>query len=84
VRRGEAQILQLSFMRRKRTDLYIAQLVLLTTAAPMKVSRSTAFTSLEWLAESQHAQIRDMILSERPTAEIADVAGCNTRANAPD
>ena len=32
------------------------------------------------LAESQHAQIRDMILSERPTAEIADVAGCSTRA----
>jgi len=26
------------------------------------------------LAESQHAQIRDMILSERPTAEIAAVA----------
>jgi hypothetical protein len=50
----------------------------------MKVSRSTAFTSLEWFAESQHAQIRDMILSERPTTEIADVAGCNTRANVPD
>jgi len=32
------------------------------------------------LAESQHAQIRDMILSERPTAEIADVAGCSMRA----
>jgi hypothetical protein len=30
------------------------------------------------LAESQNAQIHDMILSERPTAEIADVAGCNT------
>jgi len=32
------------------------------------------------LADLQHAQIRDMILSERPTAEIADVAGCSTRA----
>jgi hypothetical protein len=32
------------------------------------------------LAESQHVQICDMILSERPTAEIADVAGCSTRA----
>jgi hypothetical protein len=29
------------------------------------------------LAESQHAQIRDMILRERPPAEIADVASCS-------
>jgi transposase len=32
------------------------------------------------LAESQHAQIRDMILSNRPTAEIADVTGCSERS----
>jgi hypothetical protein len=32
------------------------------------------------LAGSQHAQIRNMILSKRPTTEIADVAGCSTRA----
>jgi transposase len=32
------------------------------------------------LAESQHAQIHDMILSERPTAEIADAVGCSPRA----
>jgi len=32
------------------------------------------------LAESQHAQIRDMILSNRPPAEIADVVGCSERS----
>lgn len=32
------------------------------------------------LAESQHAQIRDMILSSRPPAEIADVVGCSERS----
>jgi transposase len=32
------------------------------------------------LAKSQQAQIRDMILSKRPAAEIADVAGCSTRS----
>ena len=32
------------------------------------------------LAESQHAQIRDMILSNRPAAEIADVVGCSERS----
>jgi hypothetical protein len=32
------------------------------------------------LAAPQHAQIRDMILSERPTTEIANVAGCSTHA----
>jgi len=31
-------------------------------------------------AESQHAQICDMILNERPPVEIADVAGCSMRA----
>jgi hypothetical protein len=29
------------------------------------------------LAESQHAQIRDMVLSNRPPAEIADAVGCS-------
>jgi transposase len=29
------------------------------------------------LAESQHGQIRDMILNNRPAAEIADVVGCS-------
>jgi hypothetical protein len=32
------------------------------------------------LAESQHAQIRDMILSNCPPAEIADVVGCSERS----
>jgi transposase len=32
------------------------------------------------LADSQHAQIRDMILSSRPPTEIADVVGCSERA----
>jgi hypothetical protein len=32
------------------------------------------------LAESQHAQIRDMILSSCPAAEIADVVGCSERS----
>ena len=32
------------------------------------------------LAESQHAQIRDMILSNRPAAEIADVVGYSERS----
>jgi DNA invertase Pin-like site-specific DNA recombinase len=32
------------------------------------------------LAESQHAQIRDMILDNRPTAEIADAVGCSKRS----
>jgi hypothetical protein len=32
------------------------------------------------LAESQHAQIRDMILSNRPATEIADIVGCSERS----
>ena len=32
------------------------------------------------LAESQHAQIRDMLLSNRPPAEIADAVGCSERS----
>jgi hypothetical protein len=32
------------------------------------------------LAESQHVQIRDMILDNRPTAEIADVVDCSERS----
>ena len=32
------------------------------------------------LAESQHAQIRDMILSNHPPAEIADAVGCSERS----
>ena len=32
------------------------------------------------LAESQHAQIHAMILSNRPTAKIADDVGCSERA----
>jgi transposase len=32
------------------------------------------------LAESQHAQIRDMILDNRPSAEIADVVNCSERS----
>jgi hypothetical protein len=32
------------------------------------------------LAESQHAQIRDMILSNCPPAEIADVVSCSERS----
>lgn len=32
------------------------------------------------LAESQHAQIRDVILSNRPAAEIADVVDCSERS----
>ena len=32
------------------------------------------------LAESQHAQIRDMLLSDRPPAEIANVVGCSKRS----
>jgi transposase len=32
------------------------------------------------LAESQHMQIHDMILDERPTAEIANVVGCSQRS----
>lgn len=32
------------------------------------------------LAESQHAQIRDMILSNHPPAEIADVVGWSERS----
>ena len=32
------------------------------------------------LGESQHAQIRDMILSNHPPAEIADVVGCSERS----
>lgn len=32
------------------------------------------------LAKSQHAQIRDMVLSNRPPAEIADAVGCSKRS----
>ena len=32
------------------------------------------------LAELQHAQIRDMILNNRPTAEIANVVDCSERS----
>jgi hypothetical protein len=32
------------------------------------------------LSESQHAQIRDMILDNRPPAEIADDVGCSKRS----
>jgi hypothetical protein len=32
------------------------------------------------LAESQHAQIRDMLLSNCPPAEIADAVGCSKRS----
>jgi hypothetical protein len=32
------------------------------------------------LTESQHAQIRDMVLSNRPLAEIADAVGCSKRS----
>jgi hypothetical protein len=31
-------------------------------------------------AESQHAQIRDMLLSNRPPAEIANTVGCSKRS----
>jgi len=32
------------------------------------------------LAESQHAQICDMVLSNRPPTEIADAVGCSERS----
>jgi transposase len=58
-------------------------LVLSTMAASTKVSRSKVISLPRMapnLAESQHAQIRDMILSNRPAAEIADVVGCSERS----
>src|SRR3982074_2730507 len=65
------------------TGLRNMLLVLLTMAASTKVSRSkvkSLLTTAPNLAESQHAQIRDMILSNRPATEIADVVGCSERS----
>jgi len=63
-------------MRRNMTT------VLLTMAASTRVLlEGTSFPRMASnLAESQHAQIRDMILSKRLAAEIADVAGCSERS----
>jgi hypothetical protein len=66
-----------------RSGLRHITLVLSTMAASTKVSRSKVISLLRMapnLAESQHAQIRDMILSNRPAAEIADVVGCSERS----
>jgi hypothetical protein len=66
-----------------RSGLRHITLVLSTTAASTKVSRSKVISLPRMapnLAESQHAQIRDMILSNRPATEIADVVGCSERS----
>jgi hypothetical protein len=58
--------------------------VLFTMEASTKVARSLKVNSLPRmapnLAESQHAQIRDMILSNRPPAKIADAVSCSRRS----
>jgi transposase len=57
--------------------------VLYTMAASTKVARSKFIHSSRMapnLAESQHAQIRDMLLSNCPLTEIADAVGCSERS----
>jgi hypothetical protein len=56
--------------------------VLFTMAASTKVARSVYSLPRMALnlAESQHVQIRDMLLSNRPPAEIADAVGCSKRS----
>ena len=58
-------------------------LILSMMAASTKVSRSKVISLPRMapnLAESQHVQIRDMILDNRPTAEMANVVGCSERS----
>jgi hypothetical protein len=66
-----------------RSGLRHITLVLSTMAASTKVSRSKVISLPRMapnLAESLHAQIRYIILSNRPAAEIADVVGCSERS----
>jgi hypothetical protein len=66
-----------------RSGLRHITLVLSTIAALTKVSCSKVISLLRIapnLAELQHVQIRDMILSNCLAAEIANVVGCSKRS----
>ena len=65
-----------------RTGLRDMLLVLLTMAASTRVLlEGTSLSRIAPnLAESQHTQIRDIILSNYPPAEIANVVGCSKRS----